>query len=453
MDHHKIKTGFALCIAQSVLFLLGTIVMVVLQFVLLSPGDSYNPFIIAAPILAVFAILFFALSMVARKGKRGAAIAILVFSCPMYLPCLLSLIGSILMVVAMKKRPAPAAGQPAEVLPEAVPAAELSEEVAPAVAPVEEVSEEEEAPEAELAEEVSEEEEAPEVELSEEVSEENFGELPEGGATLTEGETVTEKQTGKIAAVLGKARAAVKKEESGQWKAFVALSAFFAVLLALSLASYLTGFFHVYDDNPLSYAVSACVLALVPGFLVYFGSHNPFRMPKALAIILIVLGGLGYAGLDALAVLAALECTESYYIIFVDVFVMCAQIATLFIYPYFVGKDASAGAAIGIVIAATVLLPFLSAIVLGLIALACIVLFAIFILTLVLTLLNMSGDSGWEAFKVGLFGGTLEKKEYTFTNDMGCTSTVYSQDGKKFYNSDGTLVGYSDDGGKTIRKP
>ena len=39
-------------------------------------------------------------------------------------------------------------------------------------------------------------------------------------------------------------------------------------------------------------------------------------------------------------------------------------------------------------------------------------------------------------------GGT----EYYFTNDMGCRQTVYSKDGKKFYNSNGSYVGSSEDG-------
>lgn len=41
-------------------------------------------------------------------------------------------------------------------------------------------------------------------------------------------------------------------------------------------------------------------------------------------------------------------------------------------------------------------------------------------------------------------------KEYTFTNSAGCTQTVYSDDGVNFYDINGSYVGRSDDGGKTI---
>ena len=55
------------------------------------------------------------------------------------------------------------------------------------------------------------------------------------------------------------------------------------------------------------------------------------------------------------------------------------------------------------------------------------------------------------AFKRGYSGESQGAKEYTFTNDMGCTQTVYSYDGKTFYNADGSYAGRSDDG-KTIHK-
>lgn len=41
-------------------------------------------------------------------------------------------------------------------------------------------------------------------------------------------------------------------------------------------------------------------------------------------------------------------------------------------------------------------------------------------------------------------------EKYTFINDMGCEQTVYSIDGKSFYNADGSYAGKSSDGGKHI---
>ena len=59
-------------------------------------------------------------------------------------------------------------------------------------------------------------------------------------------------------------------------------------------------------------------------------------------------------------------------------------------------------------------------------------------------------DSGVQAFKRGFSGDSAPVEEYTFTNSMGCSQTVYSSDGVNFYDANGSFVGKSDDGGKTI---
>ena len=57
------------------------------------------------------------------------------------------------------------------------------------------------------------------------------------------------------------------------------------------------------------------------------------------------------------------------------------------------------------------------------------------------------------------FGGVMHwaldkntggKKAYTYVNSMGCTQTIYSDNGRDFYNADGRYVGSSDDGGQHI---
>lgn len=64
---------------------------------------------------------------------------------------------------------------------------------------------------------------------------------------------------------------------------------------------------------------------------------------------------------------------------------------------------------------------------------------------------SVAGDSKIvQAFKRGYNGESAELKEYTFTNDMGCTQTVYSADGREFYDANGAYVGSSDNGGRTI---
>lgn len=70
-----------------------------------------------------------------------------------------------------------------------------------------------------------------------------------------------------------------------------------------------------------------------------------------------------------------------------------------------------------------------------------------------LSLFNIAvGDSSAvKAFKNGYNGDDGEYEEYSFTNDMGTTQTVYSKNGRDFYYSDGSYAGKSSDGGKTIK--
>lgn len=71
-----------------------------------------------------------------------------------------------------------------------------------------------------------------------------------------------------------------------------------------------------------------------------------------------------------------------------------------------------------------------------------------------LSLFNIAvGDSSAvKAFKRGYNGDGAPMKEYTFVNGMGCEQTVYSSNGRELYGSDGSFVGTSDDGGKTIKE-
>ena len=72
----------------------------------------------------------------------------------------------------------------------------------------------------------------------------------------------------------------------------------------------------------------------------------------------------------------------------------------------------------------------------------------------ILSLFNIAvGDSSAvKAFKNGYNGDGASMKEYTFINSMGCEQTVYSSNGREFYSADGSFVGTSNDGGKTINE-
>ncbi|MDE6586463.1 MAG: hypothetical protein K2K80_07280 [Clostridia bacterium] len=69
-----------------------------------------------------------------------------------------------------------------------------------------------------------------------------------------------------------------------------------------------------------------------------------------------------------------------------------------------------------------------------------------------LSLFNIAvGDSSAvKAFKRGYNGDSEPMKEYTFINSMGCEQTVYSSNGREFYDANGAYVGKSNDNGKHI---
>lgn len=69
-----------------------------------------------------------------------------------------------------------------------------------------------------------------------------------------------------------------------------------------------------------------------------------------------------------------------------------------------------------------------------------------------LSLFNIAvGDSSAvKAFKHGYNGDSEPMKKYTFINSMGCEQTVYSSNGREFYDANGAYVGKSDDDGKHI---
>lgn len=50
----------------------------------------------------------------------------------------------------------------------------------------------------------------------------------------------------------------------------------------------------------------------------------------------------------------------------------------------------------------------------------------------------------------GESGDSSGSSNYTFINSMGCEQTVHSDNGQDFYDSQGSYVGHSDDGGETI---
>ncbi len=209
------------------------------------------------------------------------------------------------------------------------------------------------------------------------------------------------------------------------------------------------------------------IFSLMPVYLVYLGIHNPLKLPKGYAALLVMLGALSFAQSDFMVICTSIECAKMYlegwmdnpalgYLVYLLLAsFICTQIATFFIFPYFLRENTKPMATVGIVLGPTLLLPFVIALVIAavvvVLVIALVLLFICFILGLILWLLHIESDLG-NPFVRGILGKPIETKEYTFTTDMGTSMTVYSQDGRNFYSASGSYVGHSEDGGKTIMR-
>ena len=398
----KLKAGFTLIIIQAVLLFM---VAVFLLFVptIIGIDSEYNYFWIGTLILGVISVLMILLCVSARKGKKGAAIAILVISAIISTVSFISIIGSILMLSARNE---PVAEKTEEQKVQAdTPTQPVAAEAAPAAV--------------------------------------------NSGAELKEGEQ-SEKH-GKILGKVADFKSKFAKEDRGNpVKAFVIVTVFYFLVLALSLTSYFTYFFGVFGGSSLCKMISSMVIAFTPAYLVYLGGDNPFNFKKPVSVLLIILGVLGFAGCDALMVLRALESiaeNNNYMIMIFAGLEILAQIAIIFCFTYLL-TDWPYGLYTAFCILGPVLLPFISALVIAIIIIVALAVWALIVIKFFVEL--VSDDKGVKSFKQAVSGESPKAKEYTFINDMGCRQTVYSSDGKNFYNADGSYAGSSNDGGKTI---
>ncbi len=362
----KFKRGFTLCMVGASLLLAA-----VLTYLILIRFDRLTHVFLPLEI----GISVIILSVYGKKGGRKEIIGALVLSCLSL--SILSLIGSVLM---LKHFPAaePASAENAD---------EAQADEAPQIAQTS----------------------AAESSESEQASE-SAGSAEEITAVKKQNETIIKckEVLGKVGARFRAIRARFRKEHASKKPAFVFLTCFFAAVLIARVALLFLGDFPHRTLILLPFA-----LLSLPTYLVYLGAHNPLNFPKGYAVLFIVLGGIGFFRTDlpirsfiAEASMYFTEYIESngilygYLIYHLLASVICAQIATLFIFPYFVNEETASKAAIGVVVGCAFLLPLVFAIIiyaiLAVVGLVLLAVLAVFILGLVAVLLKYSnyGNSG-----------------------------------------------------------
>lgn len=384
----KLKTGFILIIIQSVLLFAIAVLLLFLPKII-GIDSEHNYFWIGTLVLGVMSVLMFVLGMFARKGKKGAAIAIIAVGAIVWTVSLLAIIGSTLIFSAIN----PPVGGEAEI--QETNTETFSQPV------------EKEAASADIVAAVD-------------------------NNTGAEEEVRSEKR-GKILGKISYVKSKLGKDERGSAiKAFVTLTIFYIVVLALALTSYFTYFFGAFNGSSLCRAISSMIIAFTPAYLVYFGADNPFKFKKIVSALLIILGVLGFVGCDALMILCSVKSGAELQNFTIMLFVVCAiiaQIAIIFCFTYLF-TDLPCGMYIAFCICGPAFLTFLSALVIAIVIIAAIVVCAIKTISMLVFL--MSDDKGVKAFKQAIKGESPEMKQYTFTNEMGSSQTVFSSDGKNF---------------------
>ncbi len=207
-------------------------------------------------------------------------------------------------------------------------------------------------------------------------------------------------------------------------------------------------------------------IALVPSLGFYFATISPFRIGKRKKILIFVLSAIllvattvvffiitNTVELEGNPVNSYYDDEDAWFIPLSMIFgalgtICCYALTALKINPAKVSRlkgliTAKEKYPDAFILISTVLLTWLVAFVAFVFAIICIGLFVLLAIVYFLSVLRLGYGSG---------SSGDDMQAYTFTNDMGCSQTVYSSDGVNFYDSNGAFVGKSDDGGNNIYK-
>lgn len=208
--------------------------------------------------------------------------------------------------------------------------------------------------------------------------------------------------------------------------------------------------------SPIGAVIILMLIAMLPVYFVYLGMHNPLKLSRGYMFACNTFAATLFLLLDLrmIGLVRAYSHMPEHLLFWTWFFVastIAAQIFSFFFFHYFVQEETSVASAIVFTVAAEFILPFVAAIILFILLVVLVLVMCAIFVYMVLYAVTLFIKSSDDSFIKSIRGDPVEVKEYTFTTDMGTTMTVYSQDGKKFYAENGAYIGYSDDGGKTIR--
>lgn len=286
--------------------------------------------------------------------------------------------------------------------------------------------------------------------------------VSDGAEVVAEGadRTVGVEKTDKAGGVLGRFKSKFVKsgEDKGRVAVFVALTLFYVVLLAVSLMLYFTDGFGAFGNNGTGNVITLAYAMIVPAYLIYFGSHNPFKLGKKVSLFFIVFGVVAVVACAAAGIYIIFsqyaDTVDQLVKIFICFALVLADAGYIFAYVYWC-KGLGSGWYAGIGIAGVVLFPIVAVLAVVVFVLCIILFFLRGAFSVAKT--GLSGNSFVEGFKAGYHGYDLPSETIEI-NDGGYTRTLtpegydagYPGGNRYKYRDDLGREWYSDDNGTTF---
>lgn len=225
-----------------------------------------------------------------------------------------------------------------------------------------------------------------------------------------------------------KQRFITNKPDTGKIKTFIALSVIYAVILAVGLAGYFTGFGLEGESLAIAKAICISYAFITPSYFIYFGSHNPFGIKKGLNYLFVVLGIAGMVvcvvfGFNLIPGSGEISNEALSYIVNNLLPISLIVATASYIAAYVVWcKGLSSGWYLGVGIAATLLFPVVTALIIAVFVIYMLILIVCWLLS-ALGILVSDTPMG-RGFKQGWSGSRQGGAVYQITDENGYTHTL-----------------------------
>ena len=246
-------------------------------------------------------------------------------------------------------------------------------------------------------------------------------------------------------------------EDNGKIKTFIVMACIYAVILAVGLIGYFTGFGLSGDNLIICKAFCIAYALITPSFLIYFGCHNPFNFKNVLSKTIMALGIIGMIvciifGFRLISEVGEVESTVWGFVVntMLPIALIVATVAYIAAYVFWCNGLSSTWY-LGIGIATTVIFPIATALMIA----AFILYMLILIIKWLLSSIGiMAGDTALgRGFKAGWTGDNsyLGHGGYQITDEHGYTRTLTHYEGNRYRDDTGSFW-VSDDGGHSFRR-